>query len=92
MWIHIVRLCRLDGRGRGGGNAQVPGPDHRGRETRAGQSICSELPIPVLFITGSPAEVRMRMPSHALIQKPFSTDDVTAGIRLVLERPDQGRS
>ena len=56
------------------------------------QSICSELPIPVLFITGSPAEVRMRMPSHALIQKPFSTDAVTAGIRLVLERRGQGHS
>ena len=56
------------------------------------QSICSELPIPVLFITGSPAEVRMRMPLHALIQKPFSPGEVAAGIRLVLERRDQGCS
>lgn len=54
------------------------------------QSICSERPIPVLFITGSPAEVRMRMPSHALIQKPFSGNDVMAGIRFVLNRRDEG--
>lgn len=56
------------------------------------QSICSERPIPVLFITGSPAEVRMRMPSHALIQKPFSAEDVMAGIKLALERRDHGCS
>lgn len=53
-------------------------------------SICSERPIPVLFITGSPAEVRMRMPRHALIQKPFRAEDVMAGIELALERRDQG--
>lgn len=56
------------------------------------QAICSELPIPVLFITGSPAEVRRRMPWHVLIQKPFSADDVMAGIKLVLENRDPGRS
>jgi DNA-binding response OmpR family regulator len=53
------------------------------------QAICSERPIPVLFITGSPAEVRTRMPRHALIQKPFSAEDVMHGIRLALERRDQ---
>jgi len=56
------------------------------------QAICSELPIPVLFITGSPAEVRLRMPRHVLIQKPFRADDVMAGIKLVLENRDSGRS
>ncbi len=54
------------------------------------QSICSQRPIPVLFITGSPSEVRIRMPLHALIEKPFSSGDVMAGIRLVLERRDRG--
>lgn len=48
------------------------------------QSICSERSIPVLFITGSPAEVRMRMPRHTLIQKPFSAYDVMAGIKACL--------
>src|SRR5688572_7194883 len=35
------------------------------------QSICSEQLIPVLFITGRPGEVRVRMPGHALVEKPF---------------------
>jgi DNA-binding response OmpR family regulator len=48
------------------------------------QSICSELPIPVLFITGRPMEVRTRMPQHALIEKPFSADHVMAATRLAL--------
>ncbi len=56
------------------------------------QSICSEVPIPVLFITGSAAEVRTRMPRHSLIEKPFSADAVMAGIKLALERRDQGCS
>ena len=56
------------------------------------QSICSERPIPILFITGSPAEVRMRMPWHTLIEKPFSAEDVMAGIKLALEMRDQGCS
>lgn len=52
---------------------------------QAVQSICSEKPIPVLFITGSPVEVRMRMPGHALIEKPFSADDMMAATKLTLE-------
>lgn len=52
---------------------------------RAVQSICSEKPIPVLFITGSPVEVMTRMPGHVLIEKPFSADDMMAATRLTLE-------
>lgn len=52
------------------------------------QAICSERPLPVLFITGSPGEVRLRMPEHALIEKPFSADHVMAAIKLTLERRD----
>jgi DNA-binding response OmpR family regulator len=54
------------------------------------QSICSELPIPVLFITGSPREVSFRMPKHALIEKPFSADHIMAAVRLTLESRDLG--
>ena len=54
------------------------------------QSICSKMPIPVLFITGSPAEVRMRMPQHALIEKPFSADHVMSAVKLTLGRRDSG--
>ena len=50
------------------------------------QSICSERPIPVLFITGSPGEVRIRMPTHALIEKPFDADHVMEVIKLMDSR------
>ena len=52
------------------------------------QSICSDRPIPVLFITGSPGEVRMRMPGHALIEKPFEEDHIMEAIRLALGERD----
>ena len=49
------------------------------------QSICSEQPIPVLFITGSPGEVRIRMPDHGLVEKPFSADHIIDATRRALE-------
>jgi DNA-binding response OmpR family regulator len=48
------------------------------------QSICSEQLIPVLFITGSPGEVRMRMPGHALIEKPFDPDHIREAIKVMM--------
>lgn len=50
------------------------------------QSICSELPTPVVFITGSSDEVRVRMPDHALIEKPFTAKHLMAAIELALAR------
>jgi len=47
------------------------------------QSICSEQPIPVLFITGRPGEVRMRMPGQALVEKPFDADHIMEAIKLM---------
>lgn len=55
------------------------------------QSICSAEPIPVLFITGSAAEVSSRMPSHSMIEKPFTADVVIAGIKRALEKGDRSR-
>ena len=49
------------------------------------QSICSERQIPVIFITGSPGEVRIRMPGHALIEKPFSADHIMDATKLTLD-------
>ena len=49
------------------------------------QSICSERSIPVLFITGSPAEVRIRMPGHALIEKPFSAQHIAEATKFALD-------
>jgi CheY-like chemotaxis protein len=49
------------------------------------QSICSERPIPVLFITGSPGEVRIRMPGHALVEKPFREDHIMEATKRALD-------
>ena len=49
------------------------------------QSICSERPIPVLFITGSAAEVRIRMPGHTLVEKPFSTHHIVEATKRTLD-------
>ena len=50
------------------------------------QSICSERPIPILFITGSPGEVRVRMPGHALDEKPFDSDHIMEAIKFMDSR------
>ena len=52
------------------------------------QSICSERPVPVLFITGSPGQVRIRMPGHALVEKPFSADGIIEATTLAMESRD----
>ena len=52
------------------------------------QSICSERQIPVLFITGTPGEVRLRMPGHALVEKPFSAHHIEEATKLTLDRRD----
>ena len=48
------------------------------------QTICAAKPVPALFITGSPAEVRIRMPGHLLVEKPFSATHIAAATKLTL--------
>ena len=52
------------------------------------QSICSEQPVPILFITGSPGQVRTRMPGHALVEKPFIADHIMQATKLTLDSKD----
>ena len=52
------------------------------------QSICSQKPIPVLFITGSPGQVRLRMPGHALVEKPFKAEHVMEATKLAMVSQD----
>ena len=52
------------------------------------QSICSGQPIPVLFITGSPGEVRIRMPGHPLIEKPFEESHIMEAIKIAMDNRD----
>ena len=49
------------------------------------QSICSGKPIPVLFITGSPGEVRIRMPGLPLVEKPFSSEHIIEAAKLAMD-------
>jgi len=77
------------------GRAKVSGPDHRRRRTKAGlshhgpfsQSVLRG-PIPVIFITGSPGQVRIRMPGHALVEKPFRADHIMEATKLTLDSRD----
>lgn len=48
------------------------------------QSICLGKPIPVLFITASPGEVRIRMPGHAMVEKPFDADHIVDTLKRTL--------
>lgn len=52
------------------------------------QSICSGRRIPVIFVTGSPDQVKMRMPGHPLIEKPFSAPHLVAAARRILDGRD----
>ena len=52
------------------------------------QTICSARPIPVLFITGSPGQVRLRMPGHALVEKPFNAEHIKDAIKLAMVGSD----
>ena len=52
------------------------------------RSICSDQPIPLLFITGSPGEVRIRMPGHPLVEKPFNAEHIMDAIKLTLDSGD----
>lgn len=49
------------------------------------QSICSERSIPVIFITGTPGEVRIRMPGYKLVEKPFGAGGLMEAVRLILD-------
>ena len=52
------------------------------------ETICFERPIPVLFITGSVDEARARMPGYALVEKPFSADQIARAVRPIMENRD----
>ena len=47
-------------------------------------AICGRKPIPVMFITGSPAEAQNRFPRHPIISKPFVAAQIAAAVRQLL--------
>lgn len=64
--------------------------DHRitdGTGTEAVQAICSERAIPVVFVTGSEAEVRKTLPEALIVGKPFSYSDLEKAVGSAVARP-----
>jgi DNA-binding response OmpR family regulator len=45
------------------------------------QTICSDSPIPVIFITARADAARSRMPQHRVLSKPFRVSEVEAAVR-----------
>ena len=51
-------------------------------------AICGRKPIPVIFITSTPAEAQKRFPSLPVIAKPFTPAQIVSGIQqLRLAKP-----
>lgn len=48
------------------------------------QTICSEEPIPVIFITARADEMRSHMPQHPVLNKPFEIREVEAAVRAIM--------
>ncbi|MEO6579743.1 MAG: response regulator [Sphingomicrobium sp.] len=57
---------------------------HPGSGIEAVKCICSKRAIPVVFITGSPLNVRRDIPSYPLVLKPFSNLDLESAINLAM--------
>ncbi len=50
-------------------------------------AICGRKPIPVIFITSSPAEPRKRFPIHPVIAKPFDASQIIAAVQMIFPSP-----
>lgn len=48
------------------------------------EAICAEKPIPVIFITGSPAEVEARLPDEVILVKPFDAARLAEAVKTVI--------
>lgn len=48
------------------------------------ETICSDKPIPVIFITGTPTEVQARLPEKVIVHKPFDAARLAEAVRLVI--------
>lgn len=46
------------------------------------EAICRAKPIPVIFITGTPGQVRQRVPGHIIVHKPFNPEQIAEALTL----------
>lgn len=49
------------------------------------ERICHKKAVPVLFITGSLAELRIRLPGHPVVEKPFSTEQIVRAVEQLID-------
>ncbi len=61
-----------------------------GTGTDAVRRICSDKPIPVVFVTGSASEVRAELPSAIIVDKPFSDAALHGAITRAIAAPFLG--
>lgn len=50
------------------------------------EAICSDKPLPVVFITATGSEVREKFPDPVLVAKPFGSADVIEAVRRARSR------
>ena len=48
------------------------------------EAICSDKPIPVIFITGTPTQVEARFPDKTILLKPFDALRLADAVRQVI--------
>ena len=48
------------------------------------EAICADKPIPVIFITGTPAEVQARRRGNMILHKPFNAAHLAEAVRQVI--------
>lgn len=48
------------------------------------QTICANKYIPVVYITGTPADVQERVSDHVIVRKPFSSAQIAEAVERVL--------
>ena len=46
------------------------------------EAICSDKPIPVIFITGTPGQVQQRVPGPIIVHKPFNPAQIAEALVL----------
>ena len=58
-----------------------------GTGTDAVLAICAQRTIPVVFVTGSRAAVRERLPDAFIVDKPFSIPHLSKAVAAAVDRP-----
>ena len=53
------------------------------------EAICADKLTPVVFVTGTPADLQARLPGRPFVQKPFDAPRLAAAVRLAISAKDR---